>query len=72
MKSTQKLTNVGWAAIEFVEKTGSMWVFTACDTEEEAEDMATEALKNGFDAFVTPVYMEIQKGFEHFKRPFNE
>ena len=35
-------------------------------------NIATEALKNGTDAFVTPVYMEIQKGFEHFKRPFNE
>ena len=72
MKITQKLTNVGWAAAKFIEKTGSRWVFTACDTEEEAEEMAIEALKNGTDAFVTPIYMEIQKGFEHFKRPFNE
>jgi hypothetical protein len=72
MKIEQKLTNVGWAAVKFIENSGSRWVFTACDTEEEAEEMAMEALKNGFDAFVTPVYMEIQKGFEHFKRPFNE
>ena len=63
MKITQKLTNVGWATIEFVEKTGSMYDDLTCEVERLESDvqlqrnMLGEMRKSDPHAFMEIMYL---------------